>query len=141
MLPPLLHSSRSRRELSHQRSGQVHDFEGACEDSFCNIATASYDGTQCESPPFPPTPPPPYPPPLWPKDNNQYTDNKLGNQGKDKLSTGAIIGIAVGAGLAVFLLIFVCFLVSQERKGTPVFSKIDATTPDANPVNKASAVA
>ena len=35
----------------------VHDYEHACEDHFCQIVDATYDGTACPSPPSPPPTP------------------------------------------------------------------------------------
>jgi hypothetical protein len=38
------------------------------------------------------------------------------------LSTGAIAGVSVACAAAAALLVAVCYLVSKEKSGTPVFT-------------------
>jgi len=43
-----------------------------------------------------------------------------------ELSTGAIAGIAVGAGVALIFLLCLCFVINKERNGTPLFTPLTA---------------
>merc|ERR1712178_59469 len=42
----------------------------------------------------------------------------------DELSTGGIVGIAVGAGAAALLLLCVLYMIKKEKAGEPVFTSI-----------------
>jgi hypothetical protein len=50
---------------------------------------------------------------------------------KDELSTGGIIGIAVGGGLAVLFLLCLCLVICREKAGKPIFTNLVDSKPSA----------
>ena len=87
----------------------VHDYEHACEDHFCQIVDATYDGTACPSPPSPP------PTPLSPSPN-------VGIQ------IEAVGGIVAAAAVIVLVLAAcVCCLYVREKQGKPMFTNLETT--------------
>ena len=74
------------------------------------------------APPSPPPPPPPPSPPPPPPPAAPVPDKSSG------LSPGEQAGIAVGVVLAVgfiAMIIFVCYLISKEKAGKPLFTNLD----------------
>jgi len=68
-----------------------------------------FDASPCTDP-SPPTAPPPAPFPS-----------------SSALPTGALIGIIVGAALAVIFLLVICYMYKKEKAGTPMFTTIVAS--------------
>ena len=90
----------------------VHDYEHACEDHFCQIVDASYDGKTCPSPPAPPPTPPP-PGPAGPAVGIQVE---------------AVGGIVAAAAVIVLVLAAcVCCLYVREKQGKPMFTNLETT--------------
>ena len=58
------------------------------------------------------------------KPNHQYVCYIKDDAG---LSTGALIGIIVGAALAVIFLLIICYMYKKEKAGTPMFTTIVAS--------------
>ena len=101
-----------------------------------DLPLANLYPTPSPSPPPPPPPPPPSPPPPPPTAASKLSESS------DSLTDGEIAGVAVGGVLAVALLavsVFVCVLVSREKKGQPVFSQVVSTNVNAEPVSVATA--
>jgi hypothetical protein len=64
------------------------------------------------------------------------------SESSNSLTDGEIAGVAIGVVLAVALLavsVFVCVLVSREKKGQPVFSQVVSASVNAEPVRVATA--
>jgi len=68
------------------------------------------------------TPPPPPSPPSPPPPSSSSSDD----DSDSTLSSGAIAGITVAGVVLGGLLVFSCFLVRQEQRGTPIFTPLKA---------------
>jgi len=81
-----------------------HDYEASCENYFCNLVGPEVDQTTC---PYAP-PSPPAAPPI-----------------EAGVASGTLIGVIVAAAVVVaMVLLCVCYLVTKERQGKPVFTNI-----------------
>ena len=85
-------------ELPPMVEHDFHDYEANCAAHFCNAVEKGVDQLACPSPPPPST----------------------------DVEVGAVIGIAVGAGVALILLgAYICFMYVREKSGKPVFTNLD----------------
>ena len=85
-------------ELPPMVEHDFHDYEANCAAHFCNAVEKGVDQLACPSPPPPST----------------------------DVEVGAVIGIAVGAGVALILLgACICFMYVREKSGKPVFTNLD----------------
>ena len=85
-------------ELPDMVEKDFHDYEANCAAHFCNAVEKGVDQLACPSPPPPST----------------------------DVEVGAVIGIAVGAGVALILLgACICFMYVREKSGKPVFTNLD----------------
>ena len=86
-------------ELPPMVEHDFHDYEANCAAHFCNAVEKGVDQLACPSPPPPST----------------------------DVEVGAVIGIAVGAGVALILLgACICFMYVREKSGKPIFTNLDA---------------
>jgi len=83
-----------------------HDYESSCENYFCNLVGPEVDQTTCPyAPPSPPSAPPV----------------------EAGVASEVLVGVIAAAAVVVLLvLLCVCYLVSKEKAGKPVFTNLAA---------------